>query len=184
MGIALAAILKAAASSIIGKRLQDTVTDGVVGMVRNKLNLPPEADEEQIDAALMENPEIYAQLVSEVTQRRVAVEETYRIAISEQGQSERVATQSEHAYVRNARPTMLYMAGGSIFLIIVAGLGIVAIFPDKMSGYVDLIAAIGTPLSMLMGAGGIYTYRRSTDKQIAAGAEAESLLDGLSKWTR
>ena len=176
MGLGLAAILKAAASSLLGRTVQQAVTEKVTNVVREKLNLPPEAPEADIDAALTNDPETYAKLVEAATQYRIAAEETYRAALSEQGASERVALQSEHAFVRNARPAMLYMAGASIFVTIIFGFLILWVQPDKLGQYVDLVETLSGPMSLLMVAGGVYSWRRTTDKAIGAGVELPAPL--------
>lgn len=177
MGIALGGILKAAASSILGNKLKQVVTEKVTTVARDKLGLPPEAPEADIDAALAENPEIAAELQQIAADIRIEQERTYQIAIQEQGASERVALQSENWYVRNARPTMLYLGGLSCFGIIVFGVLIAWTRPEALSDFVELVAAIMVPLTALLTAGGVYAYRRTTDKAISQGVELPSLMN-------
>lgn len=177
MGIALAGILKAAASSILGDKLKRVVVEKVTTVARDKLGLPPEASSTEIDAALAENPEVAAQMQQIAADIRIEQEQTYQIAIQEQGASERVALQSESAFVRNARPTMIYLGGFSCFGIICFGVAIAWFRPAALADYVQLISATAMPLTALLTAGGVYAYRRTTDKAIQSGISLPSLLN-------
>lgn len=177
MGVALAGILKAAASSILGERLKSAVAEKVTTVAREKLGLPPEAPDDEIDKALAANPEIAAEMYQVASDLRIEQERTYQVAIQEQGASERVALQSDDWYVRNARPTMLYLGGFSCFAVICFGVAIAWFRPDALPDYVELIAAIMVPLTALLTAGGVYAYRRTTDKAISKGVELPSLMN-------
>ena len=76
--------------------------------------------------------------------------------MKEQGATDRVALQSDSAFVRNARPAMLYLGGVSCFALIVFGALIVWTRPESLPDFVDLTAAIAMPLDALLMAGGVY----------------------------
>ena len=183
MAPALALILKAAASSILGRQLQTAVTDKVTAVIRDKLDLPPEADAgSAVEALAASDPVAYQALVEQATSIRIAEETTVQMAIEQMGLDARVAMTSESAYVRNARPTMLYMGGLSCFSLILFGVVIAWTKPMLLGVYVDLVSAVAMPLGLLLTAGGVYTYRRTTDKAIAAGSDTTpNILKGLLK---
>ena len=177
MSVALAGILKAAASSILGDKLKDVVVEKVTSTAREKLNLPPEASRHDIDAALLLDPDAAAEIHKAASEIRMEQERSYQIAIQEQGASERVALQSDSAFVRNARPTMIYLGGGSCVGIIFSGVFVAWMRPDVLSDYVQMVSAMSMPLTALLTAGGVYAYRRTTDKAISKGVELPSLLN-------
>lgn len=171
-------ILRNIATSFVGRggrsggmvdTLSGIASEKVTQIAREKLGLPPEAPDADIEALLAKNPEIYAQIASTANQLAMEQERTLQVALQEQGESDRTATVSDDWYVRRARPTMLYLAGFSAFTMIVLGGAIAWRAPEQLSAYADLVAAASTPLSALMLAAGVYTYRRTTDKAIASG---------------
>ena len=181
MSIALATILKTAASSVLGDRLKNMVAEKVTTVARDKLGLPADAPTSMIDEGLAANPEIYAEVQRIAADIRIEQEKTYQVALEEQGASERVALQSDSWYVRNSRPTMLYLGGFSCFGIIMLGALIAWFRPEALPAYVDLVAAIMLPLTALLTAGGVYAYRRTTDKAISQGVELPPMLSFGSK---
>ncbi len=177
MGLALASILKTAASSLLGDKLKDIAVEKATSIAREKLNIPPDAPEPDIDAALAKNPEIYADIVEAVNQWRIEQERTHQISVEQQGESERVSLQSESAFVRNARPSMIYLGGFSCFGIVIFGVIIAWTRAESLSDYVQLVEAVAMPLTMLLTAGGVYAYRRTTDKAIKEGFKLPPILN-------
>ena len=176
MSLTLATILKAAASSVLGNSVKQIAMEKVTSVARQTLDLPPAAPVSQIDKALAENPDIAVELHKYATDLRIEEEKSYQISVQEQAASERVATQSDSAFVRNARPMMIYLGGLSCFSIIVFGLVIVWTMPEALPDYVDLVSAVSMPLTALLTAGGVYAYRRTTDKAISKGMELPTLF--------
>jgi len=176
MGIALGAVLKAAASSVLGKTLSGIAYEKVTTVARDKLGLPPDAPEVDIEAALVKDPATYQEVMASVVEWRMEQERTYQVAIEEQGKSERVALMSDSRFVRWARPTMIYLGGFSCFALIVFGALIVWTAPEKLVDYVQLVEALAMPLTALLTAGGVYAYRRTTDKAISKGMELPSVF--------
>ncbi len=177
MGLALAGILKTVGSSLLGDKLKDIAVKKATSIARERLNLPPDTPEADIDLALTNNPEVYAEIIEAVNDYRIEQERTHQIAFQEQGNSERVALQSESAFVRNARPTMIYLGGLSCFGIVCFGVLIAWTRPESLSDYVQLVGAISMPLTALLTAGGVYAYRRTTDKAIKNGFKLPPLLN-------
>ena len=177
MGLALAGILKAAASSLLGNKLKDIAFEKVTTVAREKLGLPMAATEVDIDVALKENPDKYAEIVEAVTEWRMEQERTQQVALEQQGKSERVALQSESGFVRNARPAMIYLGGFSCFAIIMFGVVIAWTRPESLGDFVNLTQAIAMPLTALLTAGGVYAYRRTTDKAIQEGFKLPPMLN-------
>lgn len=177
MSMTLATILKAAASSVLGANMKQLAEEKITSVTRQVLKLPASAPETDINAALAENPELAVQMHEYAANIRMEEERSYQVALQEQGQSERVAIQSDSAFVRNARPMMLYLGGLSCFTIICFGLVIVWTMPTSLPDYVELISAVAMPLTALLTAGGVYAYRRTTDKAIMQGLELPTLLN-------
>ena len=169
MAPAIALILKAAASSILTKKVQEAVTEKVTNVARDKLGLPKTANEDNINAELRRNPDLAFDLQQEAIEIRLAEEQTQQEAIRQQALSERVALKSESAFVRNARPSLLYLGGLSCFTQIVFGLAIVWTKPEELGNFVSLVSAVSGPLMALLAAGGVYTYVRSNDKKTEVG---------------
>ncbi len=182
MGLALAGILKTAASSLLGDKLKDIAVEKATSIAREKLDLPAAASVADIDIALSENPEAYAQITEAVTAWRIEQERTHQVAMQEQGASERVALQSESRFVKYARPAALYGAVLSCILLIISGLVVTVISavtgePELFNYYVGFVEAAKWPITALMTNGGIYTYRRSTDKAINKGLSLPPILN-------
>lgn len=181
MGLALAGILKTAAASLIGDKLKDIAVEKVTTVAREKLKLPPETPEADINVALNKNPEVYDEIVAEITEWRIEQERTWQIATQEQAETHRVEVQSESRFVKYARPAALWGAVASCLLLIVSGL--VVVFTSVYVGdgqlfnyYVEFVRAASMPISILISVGGIYTVRRTTDKAIKAGFDLPSLF--------
>ena len=172
----MSTVLQSAASSLLGEQLMGTVVEKINVVARDKLGLPPEAPESEVDRLLSANPNAVVELQEIAASIRIKQERSYQTAVRQQGESERVSLNSSSAYVRNARPTMIYLGGFSCFAIILLG-GLIAWFrPEGLPAYVNLVSAASMPLTALMTAGGVYAYRRTTDKAITKGVTLPSLL--------
>lgn len=87
----------------------------------------------------------------------------------------RVESQSEDAYVRRARPTLLYVVG--LICTLLALGAVAAVHYGKGGEYAQIVEAMSLPLTTLCAVCGVYVDRRSTrDKLVAAGQTPPSGL--------
>ena len=91
-------------------------------------------------------------------------------SVREVNQTARVEAQSDDAYVRRARPTLVYIVGLIVLLQAVGG--IAAVSYGQGDEFASVLRAMMEPLAILCGVIGVYVRSRSThDKPIAAGKE-------------
>lgn len=144
---------------------------GAVGsMIADALGVSDDAG--QVLDALERDPQALAdlralQIETRAELRRVAMEGEFA-ALAAANQTARVEAQSEDAYVRRARPTLLYLVGAICTFLAVAGAA--SVFAGKGSDFAAVAEAMAIPLGTLCAACGIYVRSRSThDKALAAG---------------
>ena len=100
--------------------------------------------------------------------------ETERENLSQVNETMRVTAKSDHGFVRNARPFLIYSLGVNLNVMIVGAMALLytdSATPDAIG---TVFGAISMPLSILAGAAGVYVRSRSThDKALAAGQKPE-----------
>lgn len=155
----------------------------VGGMIADALGV--DAEPEAVLAAIEADPGALSRLrelqaTHQHELRRIALEGEISNR-AEINATMRGESKSEDAYVRRARPTLLYVVG---FICTLLALGaIAAVYYGKGVEYAQIVEAMSLPLTTLCAVCGVYVDRRSTkDKVIAAGqTPAAGLLSGLLK---
>ncbi|SMF78824.1 Holin of 3TMs, for gene-transfer release [Tistlia consotensis] len=145
----------------IGTRLVDAaggIASGLTG----------EPDLETAAAAIQADPALFARFQEALTRRALglAAEETRRLA--EREASWRAMTGSEDAYVRRARPTIIYAL---VAIGLAAAATALLICWREPVLLPDTIAALQWVVYALAGVGGLYVVKRSDDKAAAGGTE-------------
>lgn len=137
-------------------------------------------DPESAYKALEANPDLLVEIKkAEMENKRALVEMHLRAdtaIIDSVNETIRSEVASNDPFVRRARPAMLY----AIIAILLAqtAAGIAAIFflqGDDILKAKDMILALAAPLDVGLAVCGVYVYRRSTDKQLAAGYPAQGI---------
>ena len=100
-------------------------------------------------------------------------------SIRETAQTARIEAQSEDAFVRRARPSLIYILGFSVFFqVILAGL-VILVAPDHIADLGALYTALATPQSVALAACGVYMHSRGREKLHRAGGGGPGLLQAL-----
>lgn len=136
-------------------------------------------DPDAISAAIDADPSAEAKLRELEERNRHDLESAHiraaETSVREVNATMRVEASSSDAYVRRARPTLVYLIGLIVFVMVAGALAILATAPvEALPAVVDgLIAVYGqlmVPLSLLCGAIGVYVRSRSThDKALESG---------------
>lgn len=123
--------------------------------------LTGEADADKAAMAIQADPALFARFQQALTERALglAAEETRRFA--EREASWRAMTASEDAYVRRARPTIIYAL---VVLALAAAATAVLIAWREPVLLPETIAALQWVVYALAGVGGLYVVKRSDDK--------------------
>lgn len=162
---------------LLGTVLGGPLGGGVGALVAAALGSENSAD--AIDAAIAADPGAAAKLIELQERNRHDLESAHiraaETSVREVNATMRVEASSGDAYVRRARPTLIYLIGLIVFCLSVGSMILLAITPaDAMPALVDgLAAVIGQlmpPLSILCAAVGVYVRSRSThDKALESG---------------
>lgn len=147
------------------------VLDAAAGIASG---LSGEADPEKVAAAVQADPALFARFQETLTRRALglAAEETRRLA--ERERSWRAMTESEDAYVRRARPTIIYAL---VAIALAAAATAVLIAWREPVLLPDTIAALQWVVYALAGVGGLYVVKRSEDKAAGGAAGAPGPTD-------
>jgi hypothetical protein len=87
---------------------------------------------------------------------------------------------SEDAFVRRARPGLVWAISGSVVLEVLAAVAVVFIAPEQIANLGTLYGAISIPQSIAAAVCGVYMKKRSDDKLVAAGGTTgPGLLSGV-----
>lgn len=138
-------------------------------------------DPDAIDAAIAADPGAAAKLRELEERNRHDLEAAHiraaETSVREVNATMRVEAKSEDAYVRRARPTLIYLIGLVVFTMVLGSLIILAMTPAEslphvVNGLTAVFSQLMTPLSILCATVGVYVRSRSTcDKAYAAGKE-------------
>lgn len=149
---------------------------GLVAAALGTSNTP-----EAIDAAISRDPQAAAKLRELEERNRHDLEAAHiraaETSVREVNETMRVEAKSEDAYVRRARPTLIYLIGLIVFTQVTGSLVILALAPPEslpyvVNGLTGVLGQLMAPLSILCAAVGVYVRSRSTcDKAYAAGKE-------------
>lgn len=133
---------------------------------------------EGVKQAVMGDPESNAKLrrleaENDFILERMAVE-TRQANLGDVNETMQVSAKSEHGFVRNARPFLIYSLGFNLNAMIMGALVLLGTDSATPKDIATVYSAITMPLSILAGACGVYVRSRSThDKAIAAGQKPE-----------
>lgn len=137
-----------------------------------------------VDAAIERDPQAAAKL-RELQERNQTELEAAHIraaetSVREVNETMRIEATSGDPYVRRARPTLIYLTGLIVAVMVVGSLLVIGLvawaspstLPDVVAGLVGIIQALMAPLSILCASVGVYVRSRSTcDKAYASGKE-------------
>lgn len=105
--------------------------------------------------------------------------ETHRANLKQVNETMQVTATSDHGFVRNARPFLIYSLGFNLNFMIIGALCLLGTDSATPEEIATVYAAISMPLSILAGACGVYVRSRSThDKAFAAGQKPEMSMIG------
>ncbi|HSK38823.1 MAG TPA: 3TM-type holin, partial [Arenibaculum sp.] len=96
----------------------------------------------------------------------------YRGTIGEVNRSLRAETASHDAYVRRMRPTFGYIMALSWCAQMLAVAWVIVSDPAQAGAVVAALASLGTIWTVGLSVLGVYVYKRSEDKKVAAGQSA------------
>lgn len=141
------------------------VIDAAAGIASG---LTGEADPDAAAAAIQADPALFARFQESLTQRvlGLAAEETRQLR--ERETSWRAMSGSEDAYVRRARPTIIYAL---VAIGLAAAATALLVCWREPVLLPETIAALQWIVYALAGVGGLYVVKRSDDKVAEAGAE-------------
>ncbi len=112
------------------------------------------------------------------TMARMESEEA-RETIREVNASLRTEAASEDAYVRRMRPTFGYVMAATWAAQMGAVAWVVVRRPGEAAAVIEALGALSVVWSVGLSVLGVYVYRRSSDKAVAAGNPQQGLLDAI-----
>ncbi len=104
-----------------------------------------------------------------------------RDALAETNASLRAEIASEDAYVRRMRPTFGYVMAATWAAQMGAVAWTVVRAPAEAARLIEALGALSVVWSVGLSVLGVYVYRRSSEKALAAGAAPAGLLERLAK---
>jgi hypothetical protein len=107
--------------------------------------------------------------------------EDYRETIREVNATIRAEAGSEDPYVRRMRPTFGYVMAATWALQMAAVAWVIVAAPKDAAQVVEALGALSLMWSVGLSVLGVYVYKRSADKAIAAGQEPGSAIAALAE---
>ena len=107
--------------------------------------------------------------------------ENYRAALAEVNATARIEAQSEDPYVRRMRPTFGYVMAVTWAVQMTAVAWAIVTAPKEAAQVVEALGALSLMWSVGLSVLGVYVYKRSKDKAIAAGATLDGPLGALAR---
>jgi hypothetical protein len=161
---------------LLGTVLGGPVGGGVGTLVAAALGVDDSPD--AVDAALNADPQAAAKLRELEERNRHDLEAAHiraaETSVREVNETIRIEATSGDAYVRRARPTLIYLIGAIVLIQVLGSFILLAIDSSEVTvaGLRAILAETMPPLAILCGAVGVYVRSRSTyDKSYAAGRE-------------
>lgn len=155
---------------------------GVAGALVAKLFGTDESPE-AVSQALSADPERDLKLRELEIENKLVLDrmaaQTHEKNLTDVNETMQVSAKSEHGFVRNARPFLIYSLGFNLNAMIIGALVLLGTGSATPEEIAAVYAAIGMPLSILAGAAGVYVRSRSThDKAFKAGQKPEMSVIG------
>lgn len=164
---------------VLGTALGGPAGGAVGGLLAAALGVDETPD--AVERALQQDPSAAAKLKELETRQRGEIERLHiraaQASVEQVNETARVEVKSEDAYVRRARPTLIYLIGLIVAAQVIGSLVILALtpveaLPHVVDGLTGVLGQLMAPLSILCAAVGVYVRSRSTcDKAYAAGKE-------------
>ena len=105
----------------------------------------------------------------------------YRAALAEVNATARIEAQSEDPYVRRMRPTFGYVMALTWALQMAAVAWAIVVEPKDAGRIVEALGALSLMWSVGLSVLGVYVFKRSADKALAAGHAPTPLIDRLQR---
>jgi hypothetical protein len=103
----------------------------------------------------------------------------YRAALAEVNATARIEAQSEDPYVRRMRPTFGYVMALTWAVQMAAVAWAIVTAPKEAAHVVEALGALSLMWSVGLSVLGVYVYKRSSDKALAAGAAPDGPFGAL-----
>jgi hypothetical protein len=107
--------------------------------------------------------------------------ENYRAALAEVNATARIEAQSEDPYVRRMRPTFGYVMALTWAVQMAAVAWAIVVEPKDAAHVVEALGALSLMWSVGLSVLGVYVYKRSSDKALAAGGAPEGAISTLAR---
>jgi hypothetical protein len=107
--------------------------------------------------------------------------ENYRAALAEVNATARIEAQSEDPYVRRMRPTFGYVMALTWAVQMAAVAWAIVTAPKEAAQVVEALGALSLMWSVGLSVLGVYVYKRSSDKALAAGGAPEGAFGALAR---
>lgn len=138
--------------------------------------LTGQADEEAAVAALENNPALLIEFEREVRRAALREMELENERLKTVNETMRVESQSQHAYVRNWRPTFGYVVSGAWAILFLAIAYAMVATPQYAAELIQAATSL-TPLwGIALAVLGVNVMKRSEDKKVAAGMPPQAGL--------
>lgn len=169
----------------VGLPLLVRTVGSALGLIDNPLAAAAAAALKEVDGAITDSripPEQVAEANRHVEKMAELDSADFQTALKEVNQTVRTDAASDDPYVRRMRPTFGYVMAVTWGAQMMALAYIILTEPAQAGAVVNAMASLGTIWSVGLGVLGIYVYKRSDDKRLAAGGDpgdSGSALGGL-----